>query len=85
MPYTFTPPEYTRRPANGGRLLSRYSFPYSYSVIKRGASYETVISPVNELFFDPEVDFIYRGGRVYPVSAEEAVLLQAAGYEVRES
>lgn len=80
MPYTFTPPTYELKPARGGRLLSRYRFPYAYSVIKRGSSYETVTTPGIDLFSDPDVDFIYQGGHLYPITDEEAALLIAAGY-----
>lgn len=79
--YTFTPPTYELKPARGGPLLSRYRFPYAYSVIKRGAAYETVISPSIDLFNDPAVDFIYQGGHVYPITDAEAALLIAAGFE----
>lgn len=81
MGYVFTPPEYELKPARGGVLLSRYRFPYAYSVIKRGASYENVISPSVDLFTDPDIDFIYQGGHIYPITDEEAALLIAAGYE----
>jgi hypothetical protein len=49
-------------------------------VIKRGASYETVVSPSVDLFNDPGIDFIYQGGHVYPITSTEAGLLTAAGY-----
>lgn len=84
MAFFFTPPEYSQRPVNAGPLVSRYHFQYAYSVIKRGAVYENVISPAAELFFDEAVDAIYQGGHVYEVSAGEAALLQAAGYTVTE-
>lgn len=80
MPYQFRPPGYELKPVRAGRLLSRFRFPYAYSVIKRGASYENVISPGIDLFQDPNIDFIYQGGHVYDVSDEEAALLTAAGY-----
>lgn len=78
--YVFTPPGYELKPALGGPLLSRYRFPYAYSVLKRGASYEEVISPSVDLFEDASIDFIYQGGHVYPITDEEAALLIAAGY-----
>ena len=78
MPYTFTPPTYTMKPVHGGRLLSRYQFPQSYSVVKRGSTYETVTSPSNEVWDD--ADFVYLGGHVYEISDAEAALLIAAGY-----
>jgi hypothetical protein len=81
MAWVFTPPEYELKPANGGKLLSRYRFPYAYSVIKRGAAYESVIAPSIEQFTDPDIDFIYQGGHVYPISDQEAALLTAAGYQ----
>lgn len=80
MPYTFTPPTYTLKPVNAGPLLSRYQFPQAYSVIKRGATYEQVITPSIEQFADPTVDLIYQGGHIYEVSDDEAALLIAAGY-----
>lgn len=61
-------------------LLSRYRFPYAYSVVKRGASYENVVSPSIDMFYDDTIDFIYQGGHIYPISDEEAALLIAAGY-----
>ena len=84
MGYVFTPPTYLLKPARGGPLLSRYSFPYAYSVIKRGSSYEEVISPSVDLFEDPSIDFIYQGGHIYPISDAEAALLIAAGYTPTE-
>ena len=78
MPYTFTPPTYTLKPVNAGPLLSRYQFPQAYSVIKRGDSYETVITPSNEVW--QEADFVYLGGHKYEITDEEAALLIAAGY-----
>lgn len=84
MPYTFTPPTYELKPVLAGPLLSRYRFPYAYSVIKRGSSYESVVSPGIDLFSDPDVDFIYQGGHLYDVTDEEALLLIAAGYEPTE-
>lgn len=80
MSWVFTPPTYELKPARGGRLLSRYRFPYAYSVIKRGAAYESVVSPSIDQFTDPDIDFIYQGGHVYPITEEEAQLLIAAGY-----
>jgi len=82
--YVFTPPTYELKPARGGPLLSRYRWTYAYTVIKRGASYETVVSPNVGLFTDPDVDFIYQGGHIYPISDEEAALLIAAGYTPTE-
>ena len=80
MPYQFNTPTYELKPVRAGRLLSRFNFPYSFSVIKTGASYENVISPSVELFYDESIDFIYQGGRNHIVSDEEAALLTAAGY-----
>lgn len=85
LTYTFTPPTYELKPVHAGPLLSRYRFPYAYSVIKRGSSYESVVSPSVDLFEDPAVDFIYQGGHVYTVSDAEAALLIAAGYSPMES
>lgn len=84
MGYVFTPPRYELKPVNAGRLLSRYRFPYAYSVIKRGSTYENVIAPAIEAFTDESIDFIYQGGHIYPVSDEEASLLIAAGYELTQ-
>ena len=81
MSYVFTPPTYELKPVNAGRLLSRYRWTYAYSVLKRGSSYESVISPSIDLFTDPSIDFIYQGGHVYPITDEEAALLIAAGYQ----
>ena len=78
--YVFTPPGYELKPVLAGPLLSRYRFPYAYSVIKRGASYESVVTPSIEQFTDPDIDFIYQGGHVYPITDKEAALLIAAGY-----
>lgn len=84
MGYVFTPPQYELKPVNAGRLLSRYRFPYAYSVIKRGSTYENVIAPSIEAFTDDSIDFIYQGGHIYPVSDEEAALLIAAGYTLTQ-
>lgn len=80
MSYIFQPPGYELKPVNAGPLLSRYRFPYAYSVVKRGTSYESIISPSVESFYDPDIDFIYLGGHIYTVTDEEAALLTAAGY-----
>lgn len=80
MPF-FVPPTYELKPVHAGPLLSRYRWTYGYSVIKRGASYENVVSPSVDQFYDPAIDFIYQGGHKYEVSDAEAALLQAAGYE----
>lgn len=80
MAYTFTPPTFELKPVNAGRLLSRYRWTYGYSVIKRGAEYQTVVNPSIDQFADPTIDFIYLGGHVYPITDEEAALLIAAGY-----
>lgn len=80
MPYLFLPPDYELKPVNVGPLLSRFRWTYGYTVVKRGASYEQIINPPIELFYDDTVDFIYQGGRNYTVSDEEAALLTAAGY-----
>lgn len=80
MSWMFTPPTYERRPENAGPLVSRFRFPYAYSVVKRGASYETVISPSTDVFADPGVDIVYQGGHVYAITEQEAALLIAAGY-----
>lgn len=85
MPYTFTPPGYELKPVHAGPLLSRFRFPYAYSVVKRGASYESVVTPGIDLFDDPTVDLIYQGGHLYPISDDEAALLIAAGYEPVET
>lgn len=81
MGWVFTPPGYELKPVRAGRLLSRYRFPYAYSVIKRGSSYESVVSPSIDQFSDPAIDFIYQGGHLYPITDEEAALLIAAGYQ----
>lgn len=80
MGWVFTPPTYELKPVNAGPLLSRYRWNYAYSVLKRGSNYESVVSPSIEMFDDPSIDFIYQGGHVYPITAEEAALLIAAGY-----
>jgi hypothetical protein len=49
-------------------------------VVKRGSSYESVVSPPIELFSDETVDLIYQGGHKYEISSAEAALLNAAGY-----
>lgn len=80
MGYQFTPPTFELKPVHGGRLLSRYRFPYAYSVIKRGSVYEQTVSPSIDVFTEDGVDVVYQGGHIYDISAEEAALLTAAGY-----
>lgn len=80
MGYVFTPPTYELKPVHAGPLLSRFRFPQAYSVIKRGATYETTVTPSIDQFADPDIDFIYQGGHVYPITNAEAALLIAAGY-----
>jgi len=76
----FTPPTYTLKNVNAGPLLSRFQTTYAYSVVKRGATYENVISPDISMFSDPSIDTIYQGGHKYPITSAEAALLNAAGY-----
>ena len=45
MAYTFTPPTYMLKNVNAGPLLSRFKTVYAYSVVKRGAGYESGASP----------------------------------------
>ena len=78
MAYSFTPPTYTLRNVNAGPLLSMYNTTYAYSVVKRGSTYESVISPDQEVF--ATADFVYQGGHKYLISDAEAALLIAAGY-----
>lgn len=82
MPY-FTPPV-VRRPAEstrGDRLFGRLNIPVGLTVLKSATGgYETV-----EDYTDEQIDaaaIAYIGGHVYPVSADEAAALTAAGYEV---
>ena len=77
--YSFTPPTYTLKNVNAGPLLSRFKTVYAYSVVKRGAAYESVTSPALDVW--DEADVVYQGGHVYPITDEEAALLTAAGYE----
>lgn len=79
MAYTFTPPTYMLKNVNAGPLLSRFQTVYAFSVVKRGAAYESVTSPALDVWDD--ADFVYQGGHVYPITDEEAALLIAAGYE----
>lgn len=76
----FTPPTYTLKNVNAGPLLSRFTTTYAYSVVKRGSTYESVVSPSIDMFSDPSIDVIYQGGHKHPVSSAEAALLNAAGY-----
>lgn len=78
MAYSFTPPTYTLRNVNAGPLLSMYQTTYAYSVVKRGSTYESVISPDQEVF--AAADFVYQGGHKYLISDAEAALLISAGY-----
>ena len=82
MPFTFTPPVYLAAQQNSGILFSRYKIPRGYTIIKRGSLYEQVETPGNDAWDD--ADMVYQGGHIYEVSAEEAALLVAAGYEVTE-
>jgi hypothetical protein len=83
MPFTFTPPTYLAAQQGSGILFSRYKIPRGLSVIKRGSSYETTETPSVDVWL--EADMVYQGGHIYEVTAEEAALLVAAGYDVTES
>ena len=76
--YQFHTPSYELKPVNGGRLLSRYRMNVGVSVVKYGATYETVYTPSIDTW--NTADEVYLGGRVYEVSNEEAALLTAAGF-----
>ena len=80
MAYTFTPPTYTLKNVNAGPLLSRFKTVYAYSVVKRGAAYESVTSPALDVW--DEADVVYQGGHNYSITDGEAALLIAAGYAV---
>jgi hypothetical protein len=80
VPYVFTPPTYSERNVNGGRLLSWYSMTRSFSVVKEGGQYRNVIYVASELFDTAEK--VYQGGYRHVISDVEAADLIAAGYEV---
>ena len=80
MAYTFPPPTYTLKNVNAGPLLSRFKTVYAYSVVKRGAAYESVTSPALDVW--DEADVVYQGGHNYSITDGEAALLIAAGYAV---
>lgn len=84
MAWFFTPPQYDLKPVNTHRLLTFYNIPHAYTVLKRGSSYESIIAPPNEDWRDDTIDFIYMGGHLYEITAEEAALLTAAGYQPYE-
>ena len=84
MGWVFETPTYELKPVRAGRLLSRFRFPYAYTVIKRGSSYENIVTPSIDQFYDETIDFIYQGGRVHHVTDQEAALLQAAGYTLTQ-
>lgn len=85
MPWFFTPPEYDQKPVRTHRLLTFFNFPNAFSVLKYAdGTYQTVLSPSIDQFSDPSIVFIYQGGHVYEVSAQEAAALQAAGYQPYE-
>ena len=85
MAWYFQPPQYELKPVNTHRLLTFYEFPNSFSVIKYvDGTYQTILSPSITQYNDPSTAFIYQGGHVYEITAEEAAALQAAGYQPYE-
>lgn len=80
----FTPPTVSRRPTcPTSRLYSRIDIPTGVSVLKTSTGgYVQVECPSSEQIEDSAA--VYLGGRSYEVSAEEALALAAAGYEVTE-
>jgi len=80
LPYTFTPPIYNERNVNAGRLLSWYTMPRSFSVVKENGEYRNVVYVASELFDTAEK--VYQGGYKYNISDADAAELIAAGYEV---
>lgn len=74
----FSPPSHRVRIYDGNPLLRRMYIDVAYSVLRFGTSYHMLSDP------DPEqitaADAVFLGGRIYPVTPEEATGLIAAGY-----
>lgn len=77
MAWFFSPPTYDESVRVQGSMT--YRQPTGYTVLKNGSSYTTKLS-VTTTDFDT-ADFVYQGGYTYPITADEAALLQAAGYQ----
>ncbi len=80
MGYLFAPPTVNEGPMGGNWLFARYTRVQGVSVLKINGSYVEMRFPSQDDFALAEV--VYQGGHEYPVSAEEAASLQAAGYTV---
>lgn len=80
----FTPPTVLRRPTcPTSRLYASIDIPTGVTVLKQtSGAYVQVECPSSEQIEDAAA--VYLGGRSYEVSADEALALAAAGYEVTE-
>lgn len=77
--YRFTPPVVAEAPVGPGRLFSYYK-------MNRGVTVLVTDGVVSEVRFPSQeeidaADYAYIGGHEYVISADEAAVLTAAGYE----
>lgn len=77
MAWFFRPPRVVER-RGSHPLLGRLGIPQGVSILKEAGFYRQVREPSAEDVSSAEV--AYTGGRVYPVSPEEALSLIEAGY-----
>lgn len=78
----FRPPTVRRPMDTTDPLFRRLKINVGLSVLKTAGFYTTVESPSPEDI--AAADIAYLGGRVYPISPDEAAALTAAGYTVEE-
>lgn len=78
--WTFTPPTIELSPPDprGERLWLYYRITLGVSVLKYGSTYKAVQYPSQDDI--AAADFCYLGGHVYDITADEALLLAAAGF-----
>lgn len=80
MAYVFIPPTVEEGPAGGNWLFARYTLTRGVSVLKIDGEYYEIRFPTQDDM--ASADIVYQGGHEYPVSADEAADLEAAGYDV---
>ena len=80
MGYLVIPPTVNEGPMGGNLLFARYTRIQGVSVLKINGKYVEMRFPSQDDFALASV--VYQGGHEYPVSAEEAADLEAAGYQV---
>ena len=77
MAYLFTPPG-AERPVGTDRLWARFTFPVSFTLLKKDGFYTLTETPADEDV--AAADLAYLSGHTYQVTSNEADALTAAGY-----